>query len=362
MHIGVDAGCLGIKDKRLKVGVYKLAENLLINLSKIDKKNIYLLYSFYPIEKSLMKILGKRMKNVVVTPSRGWMSVWVPLRIRKDKPDVFIALGQALPGLIPFTKKPYLISFIYDLAFEKFPDMYPGSANKLKRNSKYAAINSDCIITISNSTKKDLRSIYKISSRKIKVSYPAPSLKISAGVKKYKTKKPYFLFVGAMKRTKNIPGLIRGFNYFLGKSNLNYDLYIAGGDRWIDPDIERKHQNIKFLGHVPEGKLKSLYKGAVAFVSPSFYEGFGITFLEAMRLGCPVIGPNISSVPEVLGDAGILINPKNTEDLGEAMIEVSTNSKKRKQMIKNGLVRVGSFSGINFAKDVFASINKNNEK
>ncbi len=361
MLIGVDCGCLGIKDKRLKVGVYRLAENLLLNLSKIDKKNKYFLYSFYPIEKSLMKSFGSRMENIAITPTRGWMKLWLPLRLNKDKPDVFLALGQAVPS-IPLMHKPYMIDFVYDLAFEKFPDMYPGSLKKLKKNSMKAAKKSDRIITISNSSKKDLMKIYKIKSKKIKVSYPGGHEGFSNRGKKYKAKKPYFLFVGAMKRTKNIPGLIRGFNYFLGKSNLDYDLYIVGGDKWLDPDIEKKHQNIKFLGFVTDEKLASLYRGAVAFVAPSFYEGFGIPFLEAMKSGCPVISSNVSSVPEVVGDAGISINPQSSKELGEAMIDVSTNFKKRKAMVKKSLKRARNFSWNNFAADVLESINKSNEQ
>lgn len=361
MLIGVDCGCLGIKDKRLKVGVYRLVENLLLSLGKIDKKNSYLLYSFYPIDRSLLSSFGNRMKNVVVSPSRGWMKIWLPLRIRKDKPDVFLALSQAIPESLLFSPTPYTIDFVYDLAFEKFPDMYPGSLTKLQRNSREAAEKSELIITISNSTKRDLRNIYKIKSNKIKVSYPSVSSRILVKGKKYKANKPYFLFVGAMKQTKNVPGLIRGFNYFLKKSNLDYDLYIVGGDKWVDPGIERKNNNIKFFGFVTDKKLSSLYKGAVAFVSPSFYEGFGMSFLEAMKLGCPVIGSNTGSIPEVLGNAGIMVNPKNVKQLEDAMIEISLNSKIRKQMIKRGFKRVGNFSWNNFAADVLTAINKRDE-
>lgn len=357
MLIGVDCGCLGIKDKRLKVGVYRLAKNLLLALSKIDKKNKYLLYSFNPIEKSLMRSFSSRMRNVVVTPTRGWMKLWLPIQLNKDKPDIFLALGQAVPADIPTMHKSYMIDFVYDLAFEKFPDMYPGSLAKLKKNSREAAEKSESIITISNSTKKDLINLYKIKSNKIKVSYPGGDERFSSKGKKYKSKKPYFLFVGALKRTKNIPGLIKGFNYFLENSNLDYNLCIVGGDKWFDSDIQKNAKNVKFLGFVTDEKLAFLYKGAVAFVSPSFYEGFGFPMLEAMALSCPVISSNVSSIPEVVGDAGILVNPNNYKEIGNALIEVSCNSRKRKSMIKKGLERSKQFSNIKFGKDVLSIIN-----
>src|SRR3989344_5356503 len=175
MIIGVDAGCLGIKDKRLSVGVYRLVKDLLEELGKIDKKNSYLLYSFYPVNKSVMESFGKAMKNIIVKPARGWLKLWFPLRLVKDKPDVFIALGQSFPAKIPFFPKMKNIGFIYDLAFEKFPKMYPNSLEKLKKNSKNLVKNSDIIIAISRSTKKDLIKLYNAPKSKIFVLYPGIS-------------------------------------------------------------------------------------------------------------------------------------------------------------------------------------------
>src|SRR5438034_10973470 len=102
MKIGVDAGCLGIKDDRLKVGVYRVAVELLRQLGKIDKANRYYLYSFYPIDKKLMESFGPRMSNVLVVPSRGWMRIWLPFRILSQRPDVFLGLNQALPRKIAY--------------------------------------------------------------------------------------------------------------------------------------------------------------------------------------------------------------------------------------------------------------------
>ncbi len=357
MLIGVDCGCLGIKDKRLKVGVYRLAINLLETLGRLDKKNTYFLYSFYPIEKSLLRKFGSRMKNIVVRPARGWMKIWLPLRISRDKPDVFLALGQAIPRYLRFDKKPYTIGFFYDLAFEKFPKMYIESLSKLKKNSREAAMKSDVILTISENSKKDIAKIYNIKKSKIKVSYPGVPADIGSRGSKYKSSKPYFLFVGSLKKTKNVPGAIKGFLYFLEKSRLDFDLYIVGGDKWFDDDIKMKNKNIKFLGFIEDNKLASLYRGAVAFVSPSFYEGFGLPILEAMASGCPIIGSNTGSVPEIVGEGGILVNPNRYEEIGQAMLNISKNSKKRKAMIKKGIIRAKEFSNMTFAKDVLNLMN-----
>lgn len=362
MLIGVDAGCLGIKDKRLKVGVYQVAKNLLESLGKSDKKNRYLLYSFYPIEKAVMKSFGPSMKNVVVTPVRGWMKIWLPMRVRKDMPDVFLALSQAVPSYMPFRKKPYTIGFVYDLAFEKFPKMYPSSLSKLKRETLNAAESSDIILTISENSKKDLIKFYRTKSKKIQVSYPGVSKKFKSIGKKYKSKKPYFLFVGALKMTKNVPGILRAFFYFLEKAHLDFELYVVGVDKWFDNEIKHvsrydKGNNIKFLGFVKEDKLASLYRGSTAFVSPSFYEGFGLPILEAMKSGVPVIGGKTGSTPEVLGNAGILVNPKDYKEIGEAMRDIVKNPRKRKSMIARGLKRTSKFAMDKFCEDVLNLIN-----
>ncbi|MEX2013157.1 MAG: glycosyltransferase family 1 protein [Candidatus Levyibacteriota bacterium] len=264
---------------------------------------------------------------------------------------------------MPLRKKPYTITFFYDLAFEKFPKMYPESFSKLKRESRNSAETSNAILSVSDSTKKDLIKFYKTGVKKIRVSYPGVSKKFKAAGKKYKSKNPYFLFVGSLKKTKNVPGIIKAFHYFLKKSGLNFDLYIAGGDKWFDNEIRQVSKNtlgssVKFLGFVEEDKLASLYRGATAFVSPSFYEGFGLPMLEAMKSGCPVISSKSGSVPEVVENAGILVNPNSQKEIGEAMITITRNLKKRTSLVNRGLKRAEDFSWIRFAEDVMDLINK----
>lgn len=360
MLIGVDAGCLGVKDERLKVGVYQMAKNLLLELGKIDQQNSYLLYSFYPLEKKLLLKFGRRMHNVVVRPSRGWLKIWLPLQLLKDKPDVFLALGQSLPQKLPFSPLLYTIGFVYDVAFEKFPVMYSTSLAKLQKNSREVVKNSNFILTISNSTKEDIVSLYGISAKKIKPIYPGVSKVFNPKGDKYNSEKPYFLFVGALKKIKNVPAVINGFSYFTKKTGLDYYLYLVGGDKWWDPGIKnildktplKVQQQVKFLGFVDKEVLASLYRGATAFASPSFYEGFGLTFLEAMASGCPVIGSKSGSIPEVVGDCGILVNPESSEEIGEAMIKMVKDKNFRNVCVKKGVRRVKDFTWEKFAKTV----------
>lgn len=360
MKIGVDAGCLGIQDKRLQVGVYHIVKNLLIELGRQDKKNEYILYSFYPIKKELMKQFGVRMKNVV-TLSRGWLKIWLPFFLIKDKIDIFLGASQASPLRLPFFSKYKTIGIVYDIAYDKFPNLYSYAASVKKHSLQSQGVVKDSskIVAISQNTKKDLVEIYKTDPQKILVAYPG--LVGFPKTKPINTIHPYFLYVGALKKVKNVAVLLAAFKLFSRKSKQPYDLLLAGGDKWMDPDItnifstydEKLKKRVKFLGAINNRKyLASLYKGAVAFVSPSLYEGFGLPFIEAMSNLCPVIGSTAGSVPEVVGKAGMLVDPKDISGLAKAMEKIATNQKTRQRFIKEGKKQVKKYSWKTFAKTV----------
>lgn len=365
MKIGVDAGCLGIKDEKLKVGVYTMAECLLKEISKLDKTNEYILYSFYPIDNKILQNFSQRIKNIVVKPSKGWMKIWLPLRLTKDKPNVFLALGQSFPKKISFLHSTKVIGFIYDLAFENFPQMYNKSLEKLQLQTKKLVKDADIIIAISETTKKDIIEKYKVNSQKIKICHLGVLEELKPQGEKYVSKFPYFLFVGALKPLKNVPTLIKAFSIYAKNDKDNHQLFLVGGDNWLDEKIgktlkeipENVKEKIHFLGYVDNETLLKLYRGARAFISPSFYEGFGLPFLEAMASGCPVIGSTSGSIPEVVKDAGLLVDSKDEKELCNEMIKIVENKKLREKLIKNGIKRSKEFSWGKFAKEVLSIIN-----
>lgn len=364
MKIGVDAGCLGVTDKRLKVGVYQVVKNLLIKLGKMDTTHEYLLYSFAPIEKSLMKEFGQHMKNVVVNPTKGWLKIWLPLRLFLDKPHIFLALNQSAPLKLFSSFK--TLGMFYDIAFEKMPELYDyaASVKKHSSNSNYLAKHADELISISQKTRQDIVDVYNIRPEKIAVAYPGiPTIKPEREVPI--KEKDYFLFVGAFKKSKNIPTLLKAFAQFLNRSKKPYSLLLVGGDKWLDPEIQitlstlpqSVQKQIHFLGFVDDAKLFSLYPHATAFVSPSIYEGFGLPFVEAMQLGCPVIGSNAGSLPEIIGDAGLLVDPLSTSELAQAMEKV-TESNTRSKLVAKGKEKVKAYSWKSFAKEVYSAIQR----
>lgn len=365
MTIGVDAGCLGGSDQLVQTGVYQVAKNLLIKLGEIDKRNDYVLYSFSPIKNESMKMFGQRMKNYVIRPQKGWSLAWLPLRVFLDKPSVYLALSQSMPWTLTLYNSK-TIGIIHDIAYEKFPDYYVSSLKKLRSRTKYLVKNADILLAVSESTKLDVMSIYNAASKNIVVSYPGVSNKYFINTKKYKNKSPYFLFVGSLKKIKNVPFILTGFSEFIQKAKVEVDLILAGSNKWLDdniqktmsefPDSVKKH--ILFLDYVADDKLPLLYKGALGFVSPSLYEGFGLTILEAMASGCPVIASTAGSSPEIVGDGvEILVDPNNVKELSSVFEKIVFDSDWRKLAIEKGKQRAKLFTWERFANQVLQQIN-----
>jgi glycosyltransferase involved in cell wall biosynthesis len=364
MIIAVDAGCLGVLDERLKVGVYNFASNILIELSKIDTENTYLLYSFHPIDSELLKKLGPNMKNIIVRPMKGWLRVWLPIRMISDRVNVFLALGQAVPPRMSPTIQ--TIGVIYDLAFEKYKEEYGDAYSRLHINTQYVIKKSKHILTISETVKKEIHKMYKTPLSNISV--------VSLGVRKFVKRKDlkslpkgkYFLYVGSLKKIKNIPVLLQAFEKFSLSTKSEVELILAGGNKWKDSNIDKvlnkmsdeTIEKISFRGYADDSEINSLYKNAIAFVSPSLDEGFGLPFLEAMSEGCTVIGSEAGAIPEVVGTAGILVNPTDVEALARAMTDVYKSPDLKAKLSKKGLERSRNYSWIDGAKTVHTRIQK----
>lgn len=362
MIIGVDAGCLGISDERLQGGVYQVATNLFKALSKIDTQNTYYLYSFIKIERKLLIEFGPNVKNVIVKPVRGWTKIWLPLQLLKDKPDIFIGMNQSLPLKLPLqTYKSVVI--VHDLLFEDHHDWYVGTYRKMHQESKSAALTANSIMTVSDAVKKDLIRKYNVTEDKITVAYEGIR-EFPESTNKFKKINSFFLFVGALKKSKNIPRIIEAFSKFSKKIVKPYELYIVGSDKWLDADIQKTmakqskyiQERIHIERFVSDKRLADLYTHAKAFVSPSIYEGFGLPFVEAMHYGLPIIGSKTGPVPEVVGDAGMLVDPYNVEDIARAMTKVVQDNKLYSKLQKNALERAKMFTWEHFANTLYSII------
>lgn len=346
---------LGVTDDRLKAGVWRVADQLLKELATIDKKNTYRLYSFRPIK----DYFGPRMTNVVLRPSTGFLRARMPIEIGFHPIDVFLGLGQALP---PGLSCPS-IGCIYDLGFIEYPEAYPDSYKRLKAQTDDLVKRANNIITISQSSKSDIIKHNNISQDLISVIYPGVDSTFTSKGNAFKGIRPYFLFVGSLKRGKNVPMIIRAFAKFLSGTKTSYDLFLVGGNYWEDPQISqliKKHRlqgSIHVLGFVSDKELSAIYRGATALVIPSLAEGFCLPVVEAMASSVPVIASDIPVFKEIVGDAGILVDPSDDLALVHALREVVKTSVSD-NLRANGLKRAKQFRWDIFARGVLKCVNQ----
>ncbi len=353
MKIGIDAGAISETDDRLKVGVYRVTLELLKALSQIDKDNQYRLYSYAPIPRTIMSQLDRNMVNIVLKPSLGYMQVRLPLKLAMYPVDIFLGLAQA----IPFGAH-HAISFIYDLGFIHAPKEYGETAERLKKQTDEAVNRSSHIITISETTKKDIIEIYHKEKSRITVAYPGVSAVFERTGKEHIHPRPYFLSVGLLKPSKHIPTAIRAFGLFLKKIRKPFDLVIVGGDTKLDPSIRETVRNlhlenrILFTGYVPDEEVAEWYRGAESLIALSTHEGFCLPAAEAITCGCPVIFSKDGALPEIVGEAGIRLPTNDILDIARSMLVMTNKKSTRTEYMKKALVQSRKYSWDQFAQHV----------
>jgi len=228
-----------------------------------------------------------------------------------------------------------------------YKNYFPKCANQAKR-----------IATVSNFSKNDIAQLYGIKKEKIDVVYNGAninfkpiSLKEIASVKNnYTNKNPYFLFVGTLHSRKNLDYLFQAFNALKTQNNTNFKLLIVGKKMWWTKEIEKTYKHLKFkndiifTGRLAEKELYKITASAYALTYVPIFEGFGIPLVEAMSCGVPVITSKVTSMPEVVGNAGVLVNPFVVDEITEAMVKIVTDDEFRKELIEKSKIQVQKFS------------------
>ena len=356
-----------------RLGSSQVAFELLRNLEKIDYKNEYtILLPTPPLPDLPQERKGWQYK--VLRPKKLWTRIALPLAlyISQEKPDIFYSPTHYIPRFSPIKR----IVTIFDLAYLHFPQMFDRKDLwQLKNWSKFSIQNAESIITISNSTKKDIIKHYGIGKDKIVVAYPGYNNEVfyhvnnQEKIKKIKVKygvlSEYIIFIGTIQPRKNINRLIEAFKKI---ENLTLVIVgkISGQGRggWMFDNILKKPEElgikdkIIFTGFVPNEDLNLLLNGSSGFILPSLWEGFGIPVVDAMVTGTPVIVSNISSLPEVVGKAGLLINPESVDQIEQAIRTITTDKKLANRLSKEGIKQAQKFSWQKMAKivlKVFAS-------
>lgn len=374
MIVGFDGSRAFLKER---TGTENYSYQLLRNLAKIDIENSYKVYIRPGLEID-SKDWPSNFEFVTINLPRLWTQVGLAFKTFTDKLDLLFIPAHTLPLI----KRPNLktIVTVHDLGVEFLPAMHQVKQRLyLNLMTNYQLRSADKIIAVSESTKNDLIKKAKVKAKDIKVIYEGVDTKVFKQIKgdvlvnslKHfgVEKNNYFLFVGTIQPRKNLKRLIKAFGIFLDRNNregnsksvANLKLVLAGGKGWLADEIyslPKKmgiEDKVKFLGRVDDKHLPALYSGALGFVYPSLYEGFGLPILEAMSCQVPVLSSKVSSIPEVSGEAAILVNPESIEEIVEGMNKL-LDKEVRIKLTRDGLVQVQKFSWERCARETLKLI------
>lgn len=280
-----------------------------------------------------------------------WDQVGFPGKAFRHKADLLHTTGHSAPLLWPRR----LVMTLYDLAPTRIPDLLPHWRSRFYwgRFIPFTAKFADAILVPSHSTKRDLVTLCHIPEDRVHViplGVPLDAFNERQGAsevrRRYNLEGPYLLYVGTIDRRKDYPALLQALLQLDPRITLVVAGTIIAGRTEFPQQVERLglQDRVRYLGYVPEPDLPGLYAGAEVFVYPSFYEGFGLPVLEAMACGTPVITYNATSLPEVVGDAGLLLDPPWTaEVLADAIRRLLEDEGLREALRHKGIERAKRF-------------------
>lgn len=362
-----------------RLGSSQVAFELLRSLEKIDCRNDYTIVLPTPPLNDLPKERGG-WKYRILRPKRLWTKIALPLALytAKQKPDIFFSPTHYIPRFAPSSVKKVVT--IFDLSFLHFPEMFTKKDLwRLKNWTQFSVSNANHIVTISNFSKRDIIKLYGVEDEKITIAYPgydreifhvvSDRKKIESVLKKYNLKDSFLVYIGTIQPRKNLTRLIEAFARIVKSEHFGGGLYGSrlviigktkgeGKQGWMYEDILELPQQldigdrVKFLGFIPTDDLPFLLSGALVFIQASLWEGFGMPVVEAMATGVPVIVSNVSSLPEVVGKAGFLVDPYSIDQIEQAIRTIAADKKLRQEYSKKGLVQARKFSWDKMARTV----------
>jgi glycosyltransferase involved in cell wall biosynthesis len=339
-------------------GIGTYIRNLLRQLARIDRETEYVLLCQEP-DLGVAAQLGENFRTVL-EPSPNYSfreQIHVPWVLMRERPDVYHAPHYVLPTGV----RSKSVVTIHDCIHLMFPQYLPSrAAYAYARATMWsAAKRSACILTVSESSKRDILHFFNVPAEKVVVIYNAiderfsipPSEDDVARVReRYQLDQRFVLYVGNIKPHKNLVRLIEAFDELRERGFDDLKLLIIGDEISKWPALRRAvhrhklHKQVRFLGYQPDETLAILYRLASVFVFPSLYEGFGLPPLEAMASGTPVVTSNVSALPEVMGDAGVLVDPYDVESIVQGLGRVLTEPALAAEMRRKGLERAREFS------------------
>jgi glycosyltransferase involved in cell wall biosynthesis len=367
MKIGIDIRTL--MDRHYS-GVSEYVFNLVNNLLDIDLENEYFLFynSAHDISGRIPNFSSPRVKVVYTRYPNKIFNYFLQKLFKQPKideilggVDIFLSPHINFLALSDYCQK---VLTVHDLSYLRHPEFFSRRKNfwHSSIDVKKMVKKFDKIVAVSENTKNDLMELAETQHEKVKVIYagvpsdyrplPINDSLVKAVKEKHDLPEKFILYLGNIEPRKNISGLIKAYNN-LRRDNLelkDVKLIVAGATGWKIDDTFSELQaspyynDIKFLGYIDREDKPALYNLATVFIYPSFYEGFGFPPLEAMACGLPVITSNISSLPEIVGNAALTVDPYNISALSQALKEVITNLPLHDELVEQGIIRASAFN------------------
>ena len=367
MRIAVDGHTIGSQVAGNEVFITETVEAL----ASVDKTNQYTLFLS---NAAALKRYRKRWPNVKVRYIahrkpiiEKFLSYNIQLRLFRA--DVFFSQFY-VPKYCPCKA----VNMIADLSFEHIPETFENDeCKRMQSSNRRSAYAANHIIAPSQYSKADIINTYHIEPEKVSMIYPAASSRfrrieneaeLSRVRSAYDIDGGYILGVGTVQPRKNLSRLIEAYSILENLSVELPKLVLVGKIGWLHNEtletVRRLglEDRVRFTGFVPDNDLPALYSGALFFVYPSYFEGFGLPPLEAMQCGTPVITGNLTSLPEVVGDAGMMVDPFAVNSIADAMRRLLSDAGLRKALSEKGVERAKKFSWIEAARQTLEIFEK----
>jgi glycosyltransferase involved in cell wall biosynthesis len=301
-----------------------------------------------------------RVTYRVIPFPRVWSHLRFAAALWRDRPDVTFVPAHTLPFAFPGRA----VVTVHDLGFKYFPQAHPiASRLYLDWTTRYSTRRASIVLADSRATANDLTRFYRTPGEKIRVVYPGVEASaigdVNATRAKYNLPEQYLLFVGTLQPRKNIVRIVQAYAQYRGADENPAALVLAGGKGWLyDESWTHGVEDVLLPGYIDEADKGALYAGALALVFPTLYEGFGFPVIEAMHCGTPVIASNTSSLPELTGDAGLLVDPLDVDAIAAAMSQLATDESLRAGLRERGYKQAARFNWETAAREALSALER----
>lgn len=299
--------------------------------------------------------------DVRLLPARRlWTHTALAWEVARHRPDVLFVPSHVIPFLPPGLLPPAVVT-LHDVGYRHFPTAHTaGQRLYLELSTRWSSFAATQVIAPSQATATDLARFYGTPESKLRVIYEAADAPPQTEFPQETQFAKYALYVGTLQPRKNLARLIDAYGLLVAREKIDWELVIAGGLGWLGEQFRAQVAGlglggrIHFPGYVDDADLPALFQKALFFAFPSLYEGFGLPVLEAQQMGVAVMTSNNSSLPEVAGDAALLVDPNDTEAIADAMLRLSRDEALRQELIAAGYENVKRFSWEKAARETLA--------